>query len=97
LSFFTARPSQPQQQKNRGWGQQISEQDRAGIPRCEIAGGDDVTEVTNARTDKEHASTKLVASRASNERNAAYNPAKPIPRLATPTSNWKGLVGHPIA
>ena len=46
---------------------------------------------------RKHASTKLVANRASKERNAAYNPAKPIPRLATPTSNWKGLVCHPIA
>jgi hypothetical protein len=45
---------------------------------------------------RKDATARLVASRASNERNAAYTPAKPIPRLATPTSNWKGLVGHPI-
>ena len=46
---------------------------------------------------RKHASTRLVASRASKGRKTAYNPAKPIPRLATPTSNWKGLVCHPIA
>jgi hypothetical protein len=46
---------------------------------------------------RKHASARLVASRASKERNAAYKPAQPIPRLAAPTSNWKGLVCHPIA
>src|SRR5580693_9891046 len=53
LLFLRPRPSQPQQRKNHRWGQQVGEQNRAGIPRREIAGGDDVADVADAGPDQE--------------------------------------------
>jgi hypothetical protein len=41
------------QQKDRCWRQQVDEQNRAGIPRREIAGGDDVADVADAGPDQE--------------------------------------------
>jgi hypothetical protein len=97
FSFFAAGPTEPQQQKDRRWGQQVGEQDRAGIPRGEIAGANDVADVADTGPDQETCQHQVGREPRLEGAERGVQSGEGDPEIATPTSNWKGLVCHPIA
>jgi hypothetical protein len=85
------------QQKDRCWRQQVDEQNRAGIPRREIAGGDDVADVADAGPDQETCQHQIGREPRLEGAESRVQPCKADPEIGDPDLELKGLVCHPIA
>src|SRR6476620_5702349 len=84
FSFFAAGPTKPSQQKDRCWRQQVDEQNRAGIPRREIAGGDDVADVADAGPDQETCQHQVGREPRLEGAESRVRPSKADPEIGDP-------------
>ena len=87
---------QPEKYEANDRNQEIAVKNDAGVSRGEIVRRDHLIDMTAAAPQRKQAGPTMAASRKSKLPPNASNPTTAKPRLAKPTSNWKGLSSHPM-